>query len=102
MENTAKTNTKRAALLDLAQGGTGHAGPWIEKATLRRPGQEDTAVYAVHLKAGTADGRELVVYTDLETCRDILQMEDATTPPAEPEDCGRIIEDLEAPQQGKK
>lgn len=43
------TETKRARLLDLASGGDGHVGPWIEKMTIRRPDMDDTAGYCLHI-----------------------------------------------------
>lgn len=112
-----KTTTKRAVLLDLVNGGTGRPCPWIEKATLRRPGQEDTAIYALHLQNPNKNGKDLVIVAhdgNLETCQDVLLMigtggqprdpeltaEDAARDQEarraelpQPEDCGRIVED---------
>lgn len=110
------TSTNRARLLDLATGGDGHAGPWIEKVTLRRPGQEDAAVYAAHLPG--RDGKEVIVAASdgsLDLCQTILHITETGAKPADPdstqeereaarraweealpapEDCGRIITDL--------
>lgn len=109
-----QTNPNRAVLLDLANGGDGHAGDWIEKVTLRKPGQEDTPVYILHLP-GRNGSKGLDVVTTLETCYNIMLIcETGATPrnpdvPIEqyqaeqdarraalpaPEDCGRIIGDL--------
>jgi len=110
------TKTKRAVLLDLANGGDGHPGPWIEKRTLRRPGQEDKAVYAAHLPC--SDGKEIIIAAhdgSLDLCQTILHITETGAKPANPdstpeereayykawheampapEDCGRIITDL--------
>lgn len=115
MENT---KTKRAVLLDLANGGDGHPGPWIEKVTLRRPGQDDTAVYATHIPGVTKNGEDLVIAAhdgSLDLCQTILHITETGAQPGDPdatqeereahrrawkealptpEDCGRIITDL--------
>lgn len=113
-----QTKTKRAVLLDLAAGGTGHPGPWIEKVTLRRPGQDDTAVYCVRFPHSRTDGRDLVIAASdggLDLCYTMLRITETGAKPADPdttqeereaaleawkkdqpapEDCGRIISDL--------
>lgn len=113
MENNSSTN--RAVLLDLVNGGNGRPGPWIEKATLRRPGQEDAAIYALHLQNPNPHGRDLVIVAhdgNLELCHDILLMLETGAQPRDPEvtaeeaardlearraalpqpeDCGRIV-----------
>ena len=104
------TDTKRARLLDLAKGGNGHAAPWIERVTLRRPGEKDKDVYAAHLPRAGKEGRDLVCCDcegGLEICQSILLLWErpsndeapeelearrATLP--QPEDCGRVIDDL--------
>lgn len=115
MENT---ETKRAVLLDLAKGGNGHPGPWIEKVTLRRPGEADKAVYCTHLPGVTKQGHDLIVAASdgsLDLCQTILHITETGAQPADPdttqeereaalqawvdalptpEDCGRIITDL--------
>ena len=113
-----QTKTKRAVLLDLAAGGTGHPGPWIEKVTLRRPGQDDTAVYCTHYPHARNDGKDLVIAAHdggLDLCQTIIRITETGAQPADPdttqeereaalqawrdalpapEDCGRIISDL--------
>ena len=113
-----QTKTNRAVLLDLAHGGSGHPGPWIEKVTLRRPGQEDKAVYCTRIPNTRRDGRDLVIAaTDgsLDLCQTLLRICETGAQPADPdttqeereaaleawretlpapEDCGRIISDL--------
>lgn len=112
-----KNTTKRAVLLDLVNGGTGRPCPWIEKATLRRPGQEDATIYALHLQNPNKNGKGLVIVAhdgSLELCHDILLMLETGAKPRDPEvtaeeaardlearraalpqpeDCGRIVED---------
>lgn len=107
--------TPRQRLINLVHGGSGKVAPWIEKATLRRPGHDDTAVYCVHLPNTTRDGGDLIVVAhdgSLQSCHNVLHFLDTddqprnpeTTPeelaaereawaaslPA-PEDCGRIV-----------
>lgn len=108
----------RKQLINLVRGGSGRVSPWIEKATLRTPGQEDTAVYAVHIPGGRNDGTDLVIVgTDgkLDVCQDVLHLlatgaqpcSPDTTPEEQaraleeerarlpkPEDCGRVITTL--------
>lgn len=109
-----QTNTNRAVLLDLANGGDGHAGDWIEKVTLRKPGQEDTPVYVLHIIPRNG-GKGLDVVTTLETCYNLMLITETGATPRnpdqpieeyraaqearranlpQPEDCGRIISDL--------
>lgn len=108
----------RQKLINLVHGGDGRVAPWIEKATLRQPGQEDAAVYVVHLPGQRNDGRDLIVVPhdgNLQTCQDVLLLIENhaqpgtpdTTPEEaaaaleakiaalpQPEDCGRVVADL--------
>lgn len=109
----------RQQLINLVQGGDGRVAPWIEKVTLRRPGQEDAAAYVAHIPTRTRDGHDLVVIPwdgNLETCQEVLHLVSGdgaqprspqktadevaaefeawrATLPA-PEDCGRVVADL--------
>lgn len=108
----------RQRLINLARGGTGKVAPWIEKVTLRTPGQEDAAVYAAHIPGARTDGTDLVIVGSdggLDLCRDVLRLLETGAQPRDPdktpeeqaadlaawqaslpqpEDCGRVITDL--------
>ena len=108
----------RQRLINLVHGGDGKVAPWIEKATLRTPGKEDAAVYAVHIPGARNDGSDLVLTGSdggLQVCLDVLHFLDTgdqprgteTTPEEQaraleeelarlpqPEDCGRVIASL--------
>ena len=109
---------QRQRLINLVHGGTGRVAPWIEKATLRRPGQADADVYAVHLPAFRNDGEDLVIHAtdgNLDLCHALLHTIATGAKPADPsktqeelaadynawraslpqpEDCGRVVADL--------
>lgn len=108
----------RQRLINLVHGGDGKVAPWIEKATLRTPGQEDAAVYAVHIPGARNDGTDLVIAGSdggLQVCLDVLHLLETGAQPRnpdttdeeqarhleewratlpQPEDCGRVIASL--------
>lgn len=81
-------DTPRQRLINMAQGGDGRVAPWIEKVTLRRPGQEDAAVYALRIPAFRNDGRDLVIASadgGLDLCLDVLHLLEHHGQPRNPE-----------------
>lgn len=75
----------RASLINLVNGGNGIVESWIEavhyKADEQHP--EDYIGYCYHLHLGGAKpagkGQELVLYCNLETCRNLRIMEEQIT-----------------------
>lgn len=62
MENNGNTgNTNRRLLINLANGGDGHLDPWLERVTIRKPNQEDSVGFALHIPPTNKGGVEVVV-----------------------------------------
>lgn len=99
------TETKRARLLNLARGGNGHCDTWIERVTVRCPGEDDRPGFVVHLPS-RYDLRELTIHLDsLEDAQNLIIALKVNTQPPKldpidideavkllvPEDHGRIV-----------
>lgn len=106
--NTTTTEKNRARLLNIIHGGDGRTDSWIERVTIRKHGQADSAGYVVHVMTPHC-GEMCVQVGSIEAAqglwhatrtggkpreRDYTEEEVAAMKAAypTPEDCGRIIE----------
>ncbi len=106
---TESIEEKRAKLIDIARGGDGMTAPWLERITIRKPGESDAPGYIIHIPCA---GNEFTIYSaDLEAMQGLLSALLTGAKPADheptaeelaawiaalpqPEDRGRIVTDI--------
>lgn len=85
------TETKRARLLSLARGGNGRCDPWIEKVTVRRPGEDDRPGFVVHIPPRSG-GKEISVSVEtLDAAQGLTRALETGGQPANPESTDEAV-----------